>query len=299
MGLVRRKSVPLWGYVFVFFAAALWGTAAIAVKLLFHITEINAYTIGFFRLALAVPVLALAGVNRRSGKTKTFNLKTGAAMALVGIFIAASHITYYQAIRHTGVSITALVTCSTMPLMVVVLSVAAGHEKIHARLAASLALAIIGVGCLIGGPNADYSTPSLILGGFLSLASALSLALVTLTSKQLVVKNDPISICTLATGTAAILLAPVVFSSSVGLVCDFRGWLLLVYIGVGSTAVAYSIYFAGLKHIKASSASILALAEPLTAVLLAGFLFHEQLGAIGWAGAVMLIGAFLLICRER
>ena len=298
MGFVRSNASARWGILLVLLAASLWGTAAFVAKLLFRTTDIDAIFIGFFRLALAVPVLALAGWRRQGGRNEIIPLGIRFGVARVGAFIAISHVSYYQAIRYVGVSITALVTCSIMPLMVVILSLAGGHEKLNLRLVVSLVLAICGVGFLIGGPHSEYSLAALIKGGFLSLTSALFLALVTVTGKHLAVHFNPISMATLATGAAALVLSPVFLSGGESWSYGLQGWLLLIYMGAGPTALAYTVYFAGLKRVKASAASILALAEPFTAVLMATLIMGERLDIVGWSGAAMLIGSFLLVYRE-
>ena len=299
IGLFRGTSSNRSGLIMILAAASFWGTAAMAAKLLFRTTDIDAFIIGFFRLALAVPVLTLAGWKFRRDRDSPITLKARSYMALVGVFLAASHVSYYQAIKYVGVSITALVACPAMPLLVVVISMAAGREKLNFRLAVSLFLALGGVGLLIGGPHSVYPWPLLIKGGLLSLGAALFLALVTLTSRQLAAHYNPMSMSTLATAAAALILSPIIISRGLSFSYGPEGWLLLIYMGVVPTAVAYTIYFAGLRQVKASAASILTLAEPFTAVLLACLFFGERLSAMGWGGAAMLIGSFLMICREK
>src|SRR5881296_3889387 len=78
------------------------------------------------------------------------------------------------------------------------------------------------------------------------------------------------------------------------------GWPWLLYLGAVTTAGAYALYTAGLRHVPASAAGVASLLEPLTATLLGVILFGERLGVAGWAGAVLLLGALvLLVLAER
>jgi DME family drug/metabolite transporter len=66
---------------------------------------------------------------------------------------------------------------------------------------------------------------------------------------------------------------------------------LLAALGIGPTAVAYTLYFRGLRKASASSAALLSLLEPLTAAVLAALVLGNRLSATGIAGAVMLLAA--------
>jgi DME family drug/metabolite transporter len=64
---------------------------------------------------------------------------------------------------------------------------------------------------------------------------------------------------------------------------------------VVTTGLAYALYTVGLRHVSASVAAVVALLEPLTATLLGVLFFGERLGVIGAAGAVLLIGALVVL----
>jgi DME family drug/metabolite transporter len=72
---------------------------------------------------------------------------------------------------------------------------------------------------------------------------------------------------------------------------------LLAALGIGPTAVAYTLYFRGLRKASASSAALLSLLEPLTAAVLAALVLGNRLSATGIAGAVMLLAAVVRTVR--
>src|SRR3712207_7061447 len=53
------------------------------------------------------------------------------------------------------------------------------------------------------------------------------------------------------------------------------GWL--AYLGVVPTALAYGLFFAGLARIRATTASVVALVEPVTAALIGVLVLGERL----------------------
>lgn len=75
-------------------------------------------------------------------------------------------------------------------------------------------------------------------------------------------------------------------------------WVLLVYLGLIPTALAYVLFFGGLRYTTATTASIATLLEPLTSTALAWLLFGERLGPLGLLGAVLLLGAIALLYKD-
>ena len=73
---------------------------------------------------------------------------------------------------------------------------------------------------------------------------------------------------------------------------------LLIALGTGPTAVAYTLYFRGLRTAAASTAALLALLEPLTGAVLAAFVLGQRLSAAGIAGAVTLVAAVIVTVRD-
>lgn len=73
---------------------------------------------------------------------------------------------------------------------------------------------------------------------------------------------------------------------------------LLLYVGVAPTAVAYALFFAGLRAVPATTAAVATLLEPLTAALLAGVVLGERLAVIGAIGGLCLCAAVAPSARD-
>ena len=71
------------------------------------------------------------------------------------------------------------------------------------------------------------------------------------------------------------------------------GWL--AGIAVVSTVGAVGLFFAGLRRVGPTTASILSTAEPLTTVLLAFLVFGESLAPVQLAGGALVLGAVLVL----
>ena len=72
-------------------------------------------------------------------------------------------------------------------------------------------------------------------------------------------------------------------------------WLSLWGLALLCTYFAYLAYSAGLQHLPATRASVIASLEPVVAALLAALLFGERLSPLALGGAALVIGAALLL----
>ena len=76
------------------------------------------------------------------------------------------------------------------------------------------------------------------------------------------------------------------------------GWGWLACIAVVSTVAAISLFFAGLRRVGPTTASILATVEPLVTVLLAFLVFGETLGPVQLVGGALVLAAVLVLCAR-
>jgi len=77
------------------------------------------------------------------------------------------------------------------------------------------------------------------------------------------------------------------------------GWGWLTCLAVVSTVAAISLFFAGLRRVGPTTASILSTVEPLVTVLLAFLVFGETLVAVQLAGGALVLGAVLALHAGR
>ena len=70
--------------------------------------------------------------------------------------------------------------------------------------------------------------------------------------------------------------------------------LLVAFLGIVHTGVAYTLYFSSLGDLKVQTAAIFSYIDPVVAVILSALLLREPLGAAGMAGAVLILGSALV-----
>jgi DME family drug/metabolite transporter len=164
-----------------------------------------------------------------------------------------------------------------------------------APVAACLALA--GLGLLVGLPSGFPETAVLASAGLAVLAAA-GFAAVTLTGARPVPGLDDLTVTGFGFTLGGLIVLPL--AAGVGGL-SFRPGPeaigLLIALGIGPTAVAYTLYFRGLRQAAASTAALLALLEPLTGAILAALVLGQRLSATGIAGAITLVAAVIVTVR--
>ena len=73
------------------------------------------------------------------------------------------------------------------------------------------------------------------------------------------------------------------------------GWIEILYAGLLSTAVAYTLQAIAQQHVPASNAAIILSAESLFAALGGALLMAERLSPVGYAGAALIFFAIVLV----
>lgn len=296
-----------WGAAMVLGCAILWGTVGVTTRGIYSLAATGPLSIGFYRLAFSVPVLGLlaarnlgpnlwktrAGVEQRPGRDLALMTGLGAMMALY-------QVSYFAAIPRLGVTIAVIITICSAPIMVAVLSAIFLKEQITNRVLVALAAAIVGTALLaLQEPASPQIEGETIQGVLYALGSGLGYAILTLFSRALADRYHPLQPITLAFTIGAVLLLPIVAASGLTVNYPLEAWGLLIYLGVVPTALAYWLFLLALRTVPATVASILTLIEPLTSATLAALIFHETLSPLGWIGAVLLLGALLVLIVRR
>lgn len=244
-------------------------------------------------MAIAGPLLLVATIFLRQ------QLAFGRGPLLAGLCMAAYQVCYFSAVPLAGVAATALLAICSAPIMVAVLAHLFLGEGLTKKRLLALLIGIAGAALLLAGgsgqPGANFGW-----GAILALGAGFSYSLYAVVSKHSLSGCEPLALSGMTFGVAAAVLAPLLglYPASAGSLIT-RGGLQLLYLGAIATALAYWLYTTGLRSIPAGAAVIAGLLEPLGAACLGMLLFHEQLGASGIAGGVLLVGAVLLLGLRR
>jgi drug/metabolite transporter (DMT)-like permease len=188
----------------------------------------------------------------------------------------------------------ALITFSTFPVFVTFLEPLFFREKLHTIDVVLAVVALGGIVLLV--PNfdpGDRATQGVLWG----VASGLTFAILSLLNRKHVRQHSSLTIALYQDLFAAVALVPFV-------VLEWptfapRDVLLLGVLGVLCTAVAHSLFIAGLHGIKAGTASMIACLEPVYGAILAAILLDEVPSARTLLGGAIVLGvAFCVTVRS-
>jgi DME family drug/metabolite transporter len=280
-------------------AGIIWGTIGVATQTIYNTDTTTSLFINLGRMLIAAPVLLLAC--RRIVGRAMFDIprRDFLIMALSGALLAISQASYFAGIRATGVTISTLLTICIAPLVVTFLSVLLKFETLSRRVVIALVLALVGSVLLIGLHAPEGTHDDLFLGAIFSILSAITYAGVILCGRFLAADYHPLQVMAVNFAAGTLLLVIINLASGIVVAHSAQSWLLIVYLGLVPTALAYLLFQTGLRSVSATAASIISLLEPSVAALLAWLLFGETLAATGIAGAVLLIVSILLLSNKR
>jgi drug/metabolite transporter (DMT)-like permease len=219
----------------------------------------------------------------------------GAGLALGGFAYTLQAGCYFAALERIDASLLSLLLY-TFPAMVAVAAVALGRERVDRRRVGALGLASAGLALVVAGAGAGALEP---LGAGLGLAAAVVYSAYILAGEGVAARVSPTVLAALVCTGAA---GPLVAGSA--LLGELRpgeltagGWGWLASLALVSTFASVSLFFAGLRRVGPTTASILATAEPLVTVVLAFLVFGETLGGLQCLGGALVLAAVFVLQR--
>src|SRR4051812_48237454 len=272
-------------------SAAAFGTMAIFGKLAFD-EGADVTTLLAVRFTIAAAVLWVV-VLGRGGMARLARRDIGIALGLGACGYALQAGCYFLALERIDASLLSLLLY-TFPAMVTVAAVVLGRERLEARRVTALALVSAGLALVLAGAG----TGALNGGGVvLGLAAAVVYSTYILVSDGVAGRMPALALATLVcTGAAASLLAGTTLAGTFQPErVTAAGWGWLGCLAVVSTVGAIAMFFAGLRRVGPTAASILSTIEPVVTVALAAAVFAERLQPIQLTGGALVLAAVLVL----
>jgi DME family drug/metabolite transporter len=286
------------GLSWIVLAALLWGSIGVVTSGIYQQAQTNALSIAFFRLAIAAPCLLLMSFTAYRAAAFRIDRRSLLTMLLLGCITGLYQSAYVASVPLVGVTISTLLSICTAPVIVTVVSVLRGWERLQRGTLLALGGALLGT-LLVVGVNPDVAGTNPAAGVILALVAGVGYATAILIGRSLARRYHPLQVTSINFSAGAILLLGITRVTQT-LVLDYPApaWGLLLFLGVVPTALAYSLFLTGARSTPASVASIAALIDPVTAAVLAALLFGESLSVAGWVGAGLLLLSIGLLARR-
>lgn len=273
-------------------AALFAGAIGIAFAPIFvRWSEVGPVATAFWRLLLALPLLALWAVleERRQPPSGT---TAGWPMAmLAGVFFAADLAVWHWSIRLTSVA-NATFLANLAPVVVTIGAWALLGERARpvffAGMLVSLAGAALLMGANLGGPDA------ILAGDGLGMMTAVFYAGYQLCVKRLRDTQSAARIMLFSGAACAAALLPVALAMGETILPQsLAGWGVLLGLALVCQFAGQSLIAHAVAHLSASFSSVGLLLQPVAAAGFAWLLFGEALVALQWwGGAAVLLGIY-------
>ncbi len=287
------------GYLLAFLAAACWAVAGTVAKHMM-IQGIPPIVLAEMRVTIAAGLLLLF-MAVKSPALLRVRLRDIPYMIVLGVVgVAGVHYSYYYAISRTNVA-TAILLQYLAPAFILLFAVFVQGESCSLRKIIALCFASCGCFLMVGGYDLD-SLEMNRAGIAAGLASAGFFAFYSIFGEHGLRRY---SVWTLLlygfTASAAFWWGLYPPRTILRAHYSVRIWLLFLFLGVFSAIVPFALYFFGIRRIKATQASITAMAEPVVGGLVAYFFLGETMTGVQLLGAGLVMGGILSlqIVRQR
>lgn len=266
-------------------AVALFGLAGVLGRM----TGLSAPLITLGRVVFAGAALAIgAGVARVALRPRS-----RADLALLigqGALLALHWTAFFQAIVVSNVAI-GLLAFSTFPLFTVALEPLLLHRRPNALQLGAALLTLPGVALLTPTLDLRNGATQGVLWGLLAGAT---FALLSVVNRGLTRRYSSLTISLYQDGVAALVLLPTLALTPTAGLFTWRALGLLLALGLGCTALAHTLFIAGLRTVTAQLASLIGALEPVWGVLFAYLLLGELPTLRTLLGGALILSAVVI-----
>jgi drug/metabolite transporter, DME family len=218
--------------------------------------------------------------------------RLGAPLVGMAVAVAVYQLSFFAAVRLTGVAVGTVVAIGTGPAAAGLLGRLVNGERLSARWAQATALAALGV-LLLASDGGTLVDPT---GVVLAVISGLGYATCTVLSKRMLNAGEaPEGVMAGGFGGAGLLLAPVLILAGPAFLTTPGGLAMVAYLAAVPTALAYVLFSRGLRHLSSGETATIVLAEPLTAAALGVIALGEHPSAAAGVGALLVLGGLLVL----
>lgn len=273
------------------FTLVCWSSAFVGIRHLGHEVTPGALTIA--RLGIASIILGLLVARRRRVWP---NRRDWPLLLLCGVMWFGIYNLALNAAEQRIDAGTASMLIQIGPLLATLAAAVFLGERLTHWVVLGLAVGFLGV-VIIGMAN-DGSGSHDLTGVLLTVLAAVTYAIGIVTQKPLTRRLDPFTITFLACLIGLVTATPFT-GEFVDLVQhgSANSWLVLVYLGVFPTALAFSTWAYALTHMDAGKLAITTFLVPVIAIVMAAVLLSETPPTMAYLGGVLCVVGVLISRR--
>lgn len=293
-----KDKTTLYGMLLAIFAGNCWGSMAVAAQYLMKEMAFSVESLTAFRLLGAGFAMVLVDrilISKIPIKT-VFSKNNALDVIIYGITVYWIQWSFFLSIHYANAA-TAGILILTSPLFVVALLAISEHRKPLFKEIFAIAVALLGVICLVTKGQLDaveFSTIGVLWG----LSAAFSGALSTVQPRKVMARLSVTTLVgwgMLVGGVAATLLSSP-FKQTFSWNWPAVG--CYAYIVIFGTILAFWCYMKSLEFVPPSTTAILNSFEPLSAVFFSILIFGLPFGIIEIVGALLIFSTVLILTTK-
>ena len=211
-------------------------------------------------------------------------------LALTGALIGINWIFLFEAFNYTTVA-TATLCYYMEPTMVILMAPLFFSQRLTLSQLAITILTILGMILVSGIIDNGEIKPDDITGIIFGLSAAFCYALIVISNKRIEAIDTYLKTFIQLSGAAIAMIPYLIYTAGfTGLPDDTSTWLLILFVGIVHTGIAYALYFGAMKELSAQSVAICSYIDPISALVFSALLLGEALTPLGMLGAILIIG---------
>jgi O-acetylserine/cysteine efflux transporter len=275
-----------------FMMLVLWSGNYVAGKI--ALRTLDAITLTCLRLQLAAFIMLAIYFSR--GERQPLKLSDAWPFLYLGFFgVIVNQGLFTVGLNYTTSNHSAVII-AVGPIIILLLARAMKLEALTAAKVAGMAISFVGV-YLLDTENGSPAHSPFLMGDIITLGGVVGFSAYAVLGKRVAAQYDAVAMNTFNCVAAALLLLPLTIRQSIQL--DWHGvalsgWLGMIYMAVGSSVAAYTIFYWVLRYMTASRVGAVSYFQPIVVILLSMALLGERPSRLLLEGtALVLVGVFL------
>jgi drug/metabolite transporter (DMT)-like permease len=283
-----------WGYLYIIISASSFALIPIFAIYAYD-SGVTTTTLLFLRFAFAA-IIFFAYLFVKEKNWKITKRQILFLILLGGILYTMQSTFYFSAVKYIPASLAALLLY-LHPIFVAVLSFLFNKEKPSKKIIIAIILSLIGILFVLGSPKGHIN----LIGILLAVGAAIVYSIYILIGDRVTKQLSPMITCAFISLFCSLsLFFGGTFTHTISFHFEKMGWFMAVGVGFFCSVVAMFTFFAGMKIIGPTKATILSMIEPVVTFILSTILFHEKMSAFQLLGGVIvLIGAILVVLARE
>lgn len=277
----------------------IWGATWAAVKI--GLGGVPPLTLAAARFILVAAILtaAVGGAARLA-----FGPRWPRVLASAALINVATYGLLFWGMQSVPSGLSGLINLSLMPVLLFLLAVMTGEERIGWRHGGALLLGVAGLATFFA-PRMATQGEAELPGIAAIIAGTVTYCFGSMASKPLLREAPPLAVAAAQAIVSAAMLAPLAWiiegmdGARLAALAQPAALGSLAYLVLAGSILAYTIYLRLIRDWGMRRAGLYAFVSPVVALIIGGIAFGESIGAVEIAGTILLLCAAGLSLRGR